>query len=185
MSTTGDEHDGIRILSLGMSLLLGSQISAIHLQPRADSGGPGTYSQLLILKEYMSRLAHDMRVSEDEVYPADHFDLMGGVGFGGCVCCIRSPPVFLYSCRLAVVALGLLRMNVNQAIDAVVAVASAVFPEDSHEAIERSERSRNLKAVVEGMLQARKIPVDTKMYDPIHRSKCKVLVHSNHPRLPS
>jgi len=34
----------------------------------------------------MSRLAHDMRVSEDEVYPADYFDLMGGVGFGGCVC---------------------------------------------------------------------------------------------------
>ena len=31
MSTTGGEHDGIRILSLGMSFLLGSQLSAIHL----------------------------------------------------------------------------------------------------------------------------------------------------------
>jgi hypothetical protein len=48
-----------------------------------DSGGPGTYSQLLILKEYMSRLATDLNVSEDDIYPADHFDLMGGVGFGG------------------------------------------------------------------------------------------------------
>ena len=48
----------------------------------ADSGGPGTYSQLLILKECMSRLANDLGVGE-EVYPADYFDLMGGVGFGG------------------------------------------------------------------------------------------------------
>jgi hypothetical protein len=49
----------------------------------ADSGGPGTYSQLLILKEYMSRLANDLGVNEEDVYPADYFDLMGGVGFGG------------------------------------------------------------------------------------------------------
>lgn len=48
-----------------------------------DNGGPGTYSQLLILKEYMSRLASDLNIDEDEVYPADYFDLMGGVGFGG------------------------------------------------------------------------------------------------------
>ncbi|KIM19426.1 hypothetical protein M408DRAFT_31234 [Serendipita vermifera MAFF 305830] len=48
-----------------------------------DNGGPGTYSQLLILKEQMSRLASDSKVDEDDVYPADYFDLMGGVGFGG------------------------------------------------------------------------------------------------------
>jgi hypothetical protein len=50
----------------------------------ADSGGPGTYSQLLILKDYMSRLSNDLDVREDSLYPADYFDLMGGVGFGGC-----------------------------------------------------------------------------------------------------
>jgi hypothetical protein len=60
-------------------------VGAIDLHTRADSGGPGSYSQLLILKECMSRLAHDAGVSEDEVYPADYFDLMGGVGFGGYV----------------------------------------------------------------------------------------------------
>ncbi|KIM22788.1 hypothetical protein M408DRAFT_332743 [Serendipita vermifera MAFF 305830] len=48
-----------------------------------DNGGPGTYSQLLILQEYMSRLASDLCVAEGDVYPADYFDLMGGVGFGG------------------------------------------------------------------------------------------------------
>lgn len=31
----------------------------------------------------MSRVASDLQVVEDDVYPADHFDLMGGVGFGG------------------------------------------------------------------------------------------------------
>jgi hypothetical protein len=50
-----------------------------------DSGGPGTYSQLLIIKEYMVRLADDLGVDEADVYPADYFDLMGGVGFGGYV----------------------------------------------------------------------------------------------------
>ena len=48
-----------------------------------DSGGPGTYSQLLILKEYMSRISNESGVNEQDVYPADYFDLMGGVGFGG------------------------------------------------------------------------------------------------------
>ena len=47
-----------------------------------DNGGPGTYSQLLIVKEYMARIAHDFEVDECDIYPADYFDLMGGVGFG-------------------------------------------------------------------------------------------------------
>jgi hypothetical protein len=31
----------------------------------------------------MSRLTNDLSVSEGDIYPADYFDLMGGVGFGG------------------------------------------------------------------------------------------------------
>jgi len=34
----------------------------------------------------MSRLATDLGVSEDDVHPADYFDLIGGVGFGGYTC---------------------------------------------------------------------------------------------------
>ena len=49
----------------------------------ADSGGPGTYSQLLLMKEYMKRIAAITNVDESNVYVADYFDLMGGVGFGG------------------------------------------------------------------------------------------------------
>ena len=55
---------------------------ATHLFHHIDNGGPGTYSQLLILKEYMARLANDLDVAEEDVYPADYFDMMGGVGFG-------------------------------------------------------------------------------------------------------
>jgi hypothetical protein len=31
----------------------------------------------------MNRLANDNDLSEDEIYPAEFFDLIGGVGFGG------------------------------------------------------------------------------------------------------
>ena len=77
-------------------------------------------------------------------------------------------------------------MNINQAIDAVVAVASVVFPEGSQETINESENSQNLKAVVEGMLRARSIPLDAKMYEPSRpESKCRVLVHSHDLMFPN
>lgn len=47
-----------------------------------DDGGLGVY-QLLGLKEFMNRMAVDLGVAETDIYPADHFDLIGGVGFGG------------------------------------------------------------------------------------------------------
>jgi hypothetical protein len=92
MSTSGGidkgTDNGVRILSLGMHNRL---VSPSPLCPadvdgaNTDSGGPGTYSQLLIIKEYMARLANDHGIDEGNVYPADYFDLMGGVGFGGYV----------------------------------------------------------------------------------------------------
>ena len=33
----------------------------------------------------MVRLANDLGINEEDVYPADYFDLIGGVGFGGYV----------------------------------------------------------------------------------------------------
>jgi hypothetical protein len=69
------------------------RLALTDLSHPTDSGGPGTYSQLLILKEYMDRLANDLGVGEEEVYPADHFDLMGGVGFGGWVPLSFNPKV--------------------------------------------------------------------------------------------
>ncbi|KIM22799.1 hypothetical protein M408DRAFT_78481, partial [Serendipita vermifera MAFF 305830] len=114
-----------------------------------DNGRPGTYSQLLILKEYMGRLASDSKVNEDEVYPADHFDLMGGVGFGG----------------LVAFMLGHLRMNVNQAIDALLALTALLSFDDSVESIDRESNSTILKKFLKSTLQARGIAPKTKMND--------------------
>jgi hypothetical protein len=40
-------------------------------------------SQLRILQEYVTRLAHDKGIDVDKVLIAELFDLIGGVGFGG------------------------------------------------------------------------------------------------------
>jgi hypothetical protein len=89
MSTYGGVNKsidkGVRILSLGMHISCSQDLSHDIDGPNQDSGGPGTYSQLLMIKEYMNRLANDLKIDEQDVYPADHFDLMGGVGFGGYV----------------------------------------------------------------------------------------------------
>jgi hypothetical protein len=47
-----------------------------------DGGGPGCFSQLVILEEIMGRIAHDKQLDRKSMYPADYFDLMGGAGFG-------------------------------------------------------------------------------------------------------
>jgi hypothetical protein len=48
-----------------------------------DGGGPGCFSQLVILDEIMGRIAYDQQLDKKQMHPADYFDLMGGVGFGG------------------------------------------------------------------------------------------------------
>jgi hypothetical protein len=76
-------------------------------------------------------------------------------------------------------------MSVNQAIDALVAVTSAVFPDGSREAADQNENSQNFKAVLESILQARHISLDTKMFERSRPpSTCKVLVHSHDPSIP-
>jgi hypothetical protein len=83
MSTNDEERKPICILSFGMTFGQTWKLGATYLFHLADNGGPGTYSQPLILREYMHRLATDLDVAEEGVYPADYFDMMGGVGFGG------------------------------------------------------------------------------------------------------
>lgn len=56
-----------------------------YLTPSKDAGGPGSLSQLRIIGEYISRLAHDKGVHVDSLLPADLFEVMGGTGFGACV----------------------------------------------------------------------------------------------------
>ncbi len=48
-----------------------------------DSGGPGTYSQALILKEIENKIINRASGSNSNGLIHEHFDLIGGVGFGG------------------------------------------------------------------------------------------------------
>lgn len=134
------EDGGIRILSF-------------------DNGGARAYSQLLLLREYMSRIASDSGIDEFDVYPVDYFDLMGGVGFGA----------------LVAILLGGLSMRVDDAIDGLISVASAVFPSETQEVVDRETKLDNLKCAIEDLLQAKGIPPNMKMHDksqPAAKCKC-------------
>ena len=79
---SAEEEKGICILSFGMFLISSVHYSNGHSE---DNVGPGTYSQLLLVKEYMDRISIHQGIDASDVVPADYFDLMGGVGFGGYV----------------------------------------------------------------------------------------------------
>jgi hypothetical protein len=141
-----------------------------------DNGGPGTYSQLLIIKEYMVRLANDRGIDEGDVYPADHFDLIGGVGFGGYVFSYIETLSYR-PFRLVAILLGYLRMNVDEAIDTLLEVALTIFPDNPHSEVDRETRTRLLGESVKSILQTRGIPPDRKMQDTSEESVgCKVYV---------
>ena len=179
MSTDGGVDkpvgNGIRILSLG------THISSLYPSDDIDgagkdSGGPGTYSQLLIIKEYMVRLANDLGINEGDVYPADYFDLIGGVGFGGYVF-PNTETVSHHLFRLVAILLGHLWMNVDEAIEALLKVALAVFPDSPNPEPDQETRTSLLKESVESILQTRGIPPDRKMQDTSEESVgCKVYV---------
>jgi hypothetical protein len=63
--------------------------------------------------------------------------------------------------------LGRLQMTVDNAVDALINVATAIFPERSQEAAKPETDSEKLKESIEYMLQARglAVDVDTKMYE--------------------
>jgi hypothetical protein len=70
-------------------------------------------------------------------------------------------------------------MNLNEAVDTLLEVASAVFPEEPMETIDHETNTKGLREVVEGILEARKTPLNTKMNDPQRLpTKCKVYVFS-------
>ena len=73
--------------------------------------------------------------------------------------------------------LGYLRMNVDQALDAILTIVSAVFPYDPEAEITAETNTRNLVAAVEDMLQAIGVPLDTRLHDKrLANPKCKVYV---------
>ena len=76
--------------------------------------------------------------------------------------------------------LGHLRMNVEQAIDALLTIASSIFPEEENGEVDLVKNTQNLNGAIDNMLQTMKVPLDTKMNDqrgPAER--CKVYVSTN------
>jgi hypothetical protein len=124
----------------------------------------------------MVRLANDLGINEGDVYPADYFDLIGGVGFGGYV--FRDVVAVSYRLfRLVAILLGHLWMNVDEAIDALLKVALTSFPDGPHPEPDKETRTRLLSESVKSILQTRGIPPDRKMQDTSEESVgCKVYV---------
>jgi hypothetical protein len=81
---------------------------------------------------------------------------------------------------LVALMLGRLRMNVDDAIDALIAVTTAIFPEGSQDVPDPETNSRKLKEAIEDILQTRGLAVNTKMYERNSpQPGSKVSVHHN------
>jgi hypothetical protein len=115
-------------------------------------------------------------INEGDVYPADYFDLIGGVGFGG-YGFRDAAAISQYLFRLVAILVGHLWMNVDEAIDALLNVALAIFPNNPDSELDPETRTRRLRESVESILQTRGIPPDRKMQDTSEESiGCKVYV---------
>jgi hypothetical protein len=84
MSSSEEPKPGLCIAIFGQStpwarIAFTSNFIIWHL---LDSGGPGSVSQLLILKEVMNRWEYERDLDENTLIPADHFDLFGAAGYG-------------------------------------------------------------------------------------------------------
>jgi hypothetical protein len=86
--------------------------------------------------------------------------------------------MFTLICRFIALMLGHLRMNVSQAIGALVSLASMLFPEASDGHFDEKENSAVLKQMVKDTLQARGFAPDIKMNDTVRpATRCKVYVY--------
>ncbi|PVF91305.1 FabD/lysophospholipase-like protein [Serendipita vermifera] len=135
-----DNTEGIRILSL-------------------DGGGPGCFSQLVILDEIMARIAHDKQLDKKQMFPADYFDLIGGVGFGAYI-------GFM---------LGGLRMTVKDAMKELHTLGSKLRMGDTDIQISPTERLTILKDGIKEMLRSQDLSEDIDLQDQrFSSSKCKI-----------
>jgi len=72
--------------------------------------------------------------------------------------------------------LGHLRMNIEEAIDALITVATAVFVDGSRDLNDKEGNSKKLKEAIENLLRTRRIPISTEMRGSLQQATCKVSV---------
>ncbi|PVF94377.1 hypothetical protein CPB86DRAFT_789132 [Serendipita vermifera] len=134
-----------------------------------DEGGAGTYSQLLIVKEYMAKIAFATQVRTQDVYPADFFDMMGGVGFGGVIA----------------VLLGSLRMTIDQAIEAYTALVRTVFQASKEESSNSANAPFDITKVqewAENTLEHLNLPLDVEFDgEMLPGGQCNVVLFAATP----
>ena len=75
---------------------------------------------------------------------------------------------------LAALMLGHLRMDAEQAIEALQDVAGAVFTTDRPEKHNPKQNLKNLKVAIEKLLKDQSLPGDLRMVDKRKESPCKV-----------
>lgn len=68
-----------------------------------------------------------------------------------------------------------LRMNFDEALDTVIAIATRVFPEEPQGVIDPGTNSRAFNSAIEGMLQTKGVSVNDKLYGRNRlQMRCKV-----------
>lgn len=122
-----------------------------------DGAGPGAISQLRMIEEFMARLAFQLDKDTDELCPADYFDMMGGVGFGG----------------FAALLLGRLHMTAYQAMEALSTIAEAIFSKVPEEVKTHEANTNKLQEAIEEMLQRHSFPTKLRLREDSD-PKCKV-----------
>ncbi|KIM20749.1 hypothetical protein M408DRAFT_123984 [Serendipita vermifera MAFF 305830] len=126
-----------------------------------DGGGPGAISQLAILQEIMGRSFYDPSNDGEEPCPADSWDMMGGVGFGG----------------LSALLLGCLRLSIEDAMEELAAIGTAIFTQRVEDIVTPDSNLAKLREAVEDLLKRHKYPIDIKLKDQRFRNgRCKVVV---------
>lgn len=109
-----------------------------------------------MLDELMMRLAFKPGVEVEELRPADYFDLMGGVGFGG----------------LVALLLGRLCMTTSQAMEELATIGTEAFPKGD-DVVTLDVNMARLRKAIEGMLERHGYSADIKLRDKSD-SRCKV-----------
>ncbi|KIM20755.1 hypothetical protein M408DRAFT_124110 [Serendipita vermifera MAFF 305830] len=126
-----------------------------------DGGGPGVLSQLVILQDIMRRAFDSSSDDIEEPCPADSWDMMGGVGFGG----------------LSALLLGCLRLSIEEAMEELAAIGAAILTQRVEENVTPDSNLAKLREAVEDMLKRNRYPIDIKLKDQRFRNgRCKVVV---------
>ncbi|KIM22877.1 hypothetical protein M408DRAFT_276762 [Serendipita vermifera MAFF 305830] len=107
----------------------------------------------------MNRLAFELKLDEEEVRPADYFDMMAGVGFGG----------------LCALLLGRLRMTPRLVADELEKVATAIFNTGDDEIASAEYAMVKLRMVIEDILRRHGHPCNIDLRDDSN-NRCKVVV---------